>query len=120
MFAVRMSQGGTNDRRRCLLASKCPRRPGAEAVSLKDIAYTKISLTELELLRTEIKRLRTERAYIAETLYGELRTDNARLRAPITMQDIRLCAGEGKLSAATVLQATNAVLRMRSSLRPKP
>ena len=68
----------------------------------------------------EIKRLRTERAYIAETLYGELRAEIEQLRAPITMQDIRLCAGEGKLSAATVLQATNAVLRMRSSLRPKP
>jgi len=32
---------------------------------------------------------------------------------PITMQDVRLCAGEGKLSAATVLQACNAVIRQR-------
>ena len=36
-----------------------------------------------------------------------------RLRAPITMQDIRLHAGEGKLSPHTILQAANIVLRAR-------
>ncbi len=35
------------------------------------------------------------------------------LKRPITMQDIRLMAGEGKLSAHTVLEAANAVLRSR-------
>ena len=43
-----------------------------------------------------------------------LLTEIERLRAPITMQDIRLCAGEGKLSAATVLQAVNAILGRRA------
>jgi prefoldin subunit 5 len=34
------------------------RRPGAKAMSLiKDIAYTKISLAELEALRAEVERL---------------------------------------------------------------
>lgn len=36
------------------------------------------------------------------------------LRSPITMPDIRLAVGEGKLSAHDVLVAANAVLRMRS------
>ncbi len=33
---------------------------------------------------------------------------------PITMQDVRLVAGEGRLDAATVLAACNAVLRGRA------
>ena len=32
----------------------------------------------------------------------------------ITMQDVRLVSGEGKLSAATVLQAVNAILAQRA------
>ena len=39
----------------------------------------------------------------------------AALGARITMQDVRLCAGEGRLSAATVLQAVNAILRNRAA-----
>lgn len=34
---------------------------------------------------------------------------------PITMSEVRLCAGEGKLAAHDVLAACNAVLRMRVS-----
>ena len=33
---------------------------------------------------------------------------------PITMADVRLCAGEGKFTAAQMLDACNAVLRSRS------
>jgi hypothetical protein len=33
---------------------------------------------------------------------------------PITMQEVRLVAGEGKLNAATVLQAVNVILKQRS------
>jgi len=36
------------------------------------------------------------------------------LVAPITMQDVRLFAGEGKFDAAAVLAAVNVVLRRRS------
>jgi hypothetical protein len=36
------------------------------------------------------------------------------LTAPITMQDVRLFAGEGQLDAAAVLSAVNAVLRQRA------
>jgi hypothetical protein len=40
---------------------------------------------------------------------------------PITMSDIRLMAGEGKLTPKDVLAAANAVLKMRlSSLLPRP
>jgi hypothetical protein len=40
---------------------------------------------------------------------------------PITMSDVRLMAGEGKLFPADVLNAVNAVLKMRlSSLLPRP
>lgn len=42
-----------------------------------------------------------------------LADENKRLREPITWQDVRLHAGEGKLSASAVLQAVNAVLRAR-------
>lgn len=38
-----------------------------------------------------------------------------RLRKPLTMSDIRLVAGEGKLTAHDVLAAANAVLRRRLS-----
>ena len=38
-----------------------------------------------------------------------------RLRKPLTMSDIRLVAGEGKLTAHDVLAAANAVLRGRLS-----
>lgn len=43
-----------------------------------------------------------------------LAADRKALRAPITMQDIRLAAGEGPLSAHDVLVAANAVIRLRS------
>lgn len=49
----------------------------------------------------------------AQSLEAEIE----RLRAafgPIGMQDIRLVAGEGKLSAANVLDATNIILRQRA------
>lgn len=36
------------------------------------------------------------------------------LKAPITMQDVRLCAGEGKLREVDVLNAVNAILKRRS------
>jgi len=42
----------------------------------------------------------------------------AKVAAPITMSDIRLCAGEGKLTAHTVLDAANAVLRQRARALP--
>lgn len=38
------------------------------------------------------------------------------LSRPITMQDVRLAAGEGKLSAADVLTGCNAELRRRAAL----
>jgi chromosome segregation ATPase len=64
-------------------------------MTLKDIAYTKISLTELEALRTEIKRLtadqlqRTNRhsdergAWDAEQM--QLRTEVERLQRELTL-----------------------------------
>lgn len=36
-----------------------------------------------------------------------------KLAKPITMQEIRLCVGEGKLPAWAVLDGANAVLRQR-------
>jgi hypothetical protein len=48
----------------------------------------------------------------------KLRADIERLTKPITMQDVRLFAGEGKLRAVDVLSACNAVLRDRARLFP--
>jgi len=55
-----------------------------------------------------------------EGMYRELRAEiehltaeNERLTAPIGMQDVRLVAGEGKLSAAHTLQAVNVILKQR-------
>jgi hypothetical protein len=39
---------------------------------------------------------------------------------PITMQDIRLIAGEGTLSARTVLEAVNVILRQRAGNGEQP
>ena len=36
------------------------------------------------------------------------------LTAPITMQDVRLSVGEGKLTAIDILNGVNAVLRLRA------
>ena len=38
---------------------------------------------------------------------------------PITMADVRLCAGEGKLDASTVLQACNAIAARRYPTPPE-
>ena len=43
----------------------------------------------------------------------EAQAEIERLRTPLTMQDIRLHAGEGTLSAHTVLHAANAALSTR-------
>ena len=47
---------------------------------------------------------------------ARLTAERDRVQKPITMNDIRLCAGEGKLSAHAVLDAANAVLRQRARL----
>lgn len=44
----------------------------------------------------------------------------APVNTPITMQDVRLMAGEGKLSGADVLAACNAILRQRGAAPPAP
>lgn len=52
-----------------------------------------------------------------------IQAEQQRLRAalikPITMQDVRLCAGEGKLRAHDVLNGANAVLHMRANQQHK-
>lgn len=48
--------------------------------------------------------------------YAYLVEKRKELRKPITMSDIRLVAGEGKLSASDVLAAANAVLRTRGGM----
>jgi hypothetical protein len=55
--------------------------PG-EDMSLKDIAYTKISLAELEALRAEIERLRIEWAEVCND-YGRACAEIKRLRAAL-------------------------------------
>jgi hypothetical protein len=60
-----------------------------------DYRYSPDEIGELNAVldgqRTEIERLKAERTYIAETLYGELYADNARLLAAL-----RRIADDGK------------------------
>src|SRR5687768_12831842 len=42
------------------------------------------------------------------------------LTRPITMQDVRLACGEGKLTPLDMLQGANAELRRRAALSPSP
>ena len=55
---------------------------------------------------------------IPDPLRGDLETVErlrAALRRPITMQDVRLAAGEGKLQAHHVLMAVNTILNRRAA-----
>lgn len=54
-----------------------------------------------------------QRGYVLPTDGTSTLAYEAKEPTPITMSDIRLAAGEGKLSARAVLDAANAVLRMR-------
>lgn len=65
---------------------------------------------DIQLFHEAATALETQQAEIAS-----LRARVAELEKPITMQDVRLCAGEGKLSASTVLQAVNAILNRRAA-----
>lgn len=68
---------------------------------------------EVEELRAEVERLRDNNLAVSEDL-AKAGAEIERMKKPITMQDVRLYAGEGKLSAATILQAVNAILARRS------
>lgn len=52
----------------------------------------------------------------AEMAKGPQPGSPAALSAPITMQDVRLVAGEGKLPAWAVLDAVNVILRRRAEM----
>jgi len=56
------------------------------AMSLKDLAFTKISLTELEALKAEIERLLDAKGRMRVNL-ANAQTDNARLMAAIRRID---------------------------------
>lgn len=85
--------------------------------------------TEISRLRSDLAACRKELAeakseadacdfarLAAEARVSVLETENERLSRPITMQDVRLAVGEGKLSGLEVLAGANAELVRRTTL----
>lgn len=81
---------------------------------------TEIMASNLAFFRDETSEPNENDRLTAAHLAGGLWANGLLAKAkPITMQDVRLVAGEGKLAAHTVLDAVNAILRQRHALQPE-
>ncbi|RZN21957.1 hypothetical protein [Bradyrhizobium sp. Leo121] len=59
-------------------------------------------------------RLVGEQYFAHEFIRKAVESDRHVITAPITMSDIRLVAGEGRLSQGQIVNAVNTILRQRS------